>query len=89
MAPCHETIGTCSSAHTRTCASLSKQVMKLTWNGASVAARMVRMYSRSSCGGVKPTPSEPMPPALETAMARSGVMPANARPAHAKGCRTP
>jgi hypothetical protein len=82
-------MGTRSSAQTLTCASLSKQVMKLTLNGASVAARMVRMYWRSSSGGVKPTPSAPMPPALHTAMARSGVMPAKAMPAQAKGWRTP
>src|SRR5262249_57193427 len=86
---CQETIGTPSSAHTFTCASLSKQVMQLTLNGDGVAAFTARMYSRSTCGGVKPTPMAPMPPALLTAMARSGVMPAKAMPAQAKGCRTP
>src|SRR5262249_30430159 len=86
---CQETMGTPSSAHTFTWASLSKQVMKLTLNGDGVAAFTARTYSRSTCGGVKPTPMAPMPPALLTAMARSGVMPAKARPAHAKGWVTP
>src|SRR5262249_31310416 len=86
---CHETMGTPSSAHTFTWASLSKQVMKLTLNGDGVAAFTVRTYSRRSSGGVKPTPMAPMPPALLTAMARSGVMPAKAKPAQAKGWRTP
>jgi hypothetical protein len=82
-------MGTPSSAHTFTCASFSKQVMQLTLNGAGVAAFTARTYSRSSCGGVKPTPMAPMPPALLTAMARSGVNPAKAMPAQAKGWRTP
>src|SRR5262249_3634684 len=86
---CHETMGTPSSAHTFTCALLSKQVMKLTLKGDGVAAFTARTYSRSSCGGVKPTPMAPTPPALLTAMARSGVKTAKAMPAQAKGCCTP
>src|SRR5215468_4363275 len=86
---CQETIGTPSSAHTFTCASLSKQVMQLTLNGDGVADFTARMYSRSSCGGVKPTPMAPMPPTLLTAMASSGVEPAKAMPAQAKGWGTP
>src|SRR5262245_19697760 len=63
--------------------------MQLTLNGDGVAAFTARTYSRSSCGGVKPTPMAPMPPALLTAMARSGVRPANAMPAQANGWRMP
>src|SRR5580765_5729022 len=63
--------------------------MQLTLNGDGVAAFTARMYARSSCGGVKPTPMAPMPPALLTAMARSGVKPAKAMPAQAKGWRMP
>src|SRR5262245_59968908 len=62
--------------------------MQLTLNGDGVAAFTARTYSRSRCGGVKPTPMEPTPPALLPAMARSGVRPAKARPAQAKRWRT-
>ena len=45
----------------------------MTPNGRSVARRISRICERSAAGSVHDAPSEPIPPASDTAAARAGV----------------
>ncbi len=83
-----ETIGTRSSTHTSTSSPVGKKVMRLTWNGLpAVRALTSRIISRSRSGGRSAAPIAPMPPALVTAAANSGVSATNAIPAQTNGYR--
>src|SRR5262245_37677186 len=63
--------------------------MKFTLRGTVTAVLNDRIRPRIACAGSGPTATEPSPPALETAIARSGGVPTNAIGACAIGCRTP
>src|SRR4051794_2763317 len=55
-------------------ASNGGQAKTLTPNGLSVSSRIRRIVSRSSSGAVLAAPTEPSPPAFETAATSSGVV---------------
>src|ERR1051326_1986373 len=81
----NDTTGTPASHTASICAGSVNPVMKLTLNGRSVPSWIALIVWASTGAGIRPTPSEPRPPALLTATASSGVMPAKAIPACAIG----
>ena len=55
-------------------AGVSTGANRLTANGASVSARIAASWARNSSGASIAPPSEPSPPAFETAATSSGVL---------------